>query len=756
VNARDPRAESSSASPSISSTPSASKTSLSAPVAWPRALRGGALAGIATLAPILTLGVLAASALGNHAAAIGIPAAFVSVALGGVIVGALGKSAVPVPGLGSATVLMFAGLYVRLADDPAIGPQEDACAMALVVALMGLLQIVFGRLRLGSIAKFVPHPVLAGFMNAVAVLIMIAQLPLLLGIPLAAWKAGSVLPGGIQPAALAVAVLSGATVWIAATRLPGRPAALIGLTVGCIAAAALHVLAPAIGIGPSAGLVPTSVPTPEAWVPLFSKTEAMFLIFERHGRELITTVVLLAVVGSLETVLNGIATDHDLGHRHDPDRELMVFGVANIAIAAFGALPIVHWRSRALALRRTAGPGSRPVVVAAITTGVAFAVFGALFSYLPMAVLGGVMVMVGFALVDAWTRRLLVMLARGSREPLLLLNLAIVLIVFALTVWQGFLVGVVVGVVLALGLFIRAMNRSLVRARLTAASRPSRRVYLPAQEAVLSGSRAQIEIVVLEGALFFGNLERLATEVLSMADHVRVVVLDLRRVTTLDASAAVSLHRLHNQLAQRDVRLLLAGVIEGAAHHHALSAADVARELEASSFGDADRALEAAEAYLLAAADATMSDADERRLADSVLAHDMDVSELDALTDYLSRRECVAGEIVFRTGDPGDCLFVLARGSITILLFDADGRPGQRFVSFSTGMIFGETAMLDGAGRSASARADTDCVLFALTREALDRLVVDHPALGAKVYRNMALHLSQRLRSASIAWRDAD
>jgi MFS superfamily sulfate permease-like transporter len=721
-------------------------------VPWPRALVGGGIAGVATVAPILTLGVLAASALGTHAAAIGIPAAFVSVALGGAIVGALGRAAVPAAGLSSATVLIFAGFFVRLANDPALGPREDACAMALVVALMGLVQILFGRLRFGSIAKFVPHPVLAGFMNAVAVLIVLAQLPLLFGVPLASWKGASPF-ASILPGALALGAFVAATIWIVTAKLPGKPAVLIGLAAGCVAAAILHVAFPALALGPTAGLVPTRVPTPAAWAPLFEH-DGMALVFARHGRDLLVTGVLLAIIGSLETVLNAVATDHDVGHRHDPDRELMVFGLANLAVAAFGALPVVYWRSRALALRRMAGPGPRPAVVGAIATGLTFALLAEFIADLPMAILGGVMVMVGIALIDGWTRRLIRMALRGPRDPLLLINLGVVALVFVLTIREGFVVGVVAGVILALVLFIRAMNRSLVRARLSAAARPSRRVYPPAQEAALVQRRRGIELVVLEGALFFGNLERLATEVLATADHVRVVVLDLRRVTTLDASGAVALARLSEQLQRRDVRLLLAGVASGSAHHHEFLAADAARDFASTSFADADRALEAAEAHLLAELDGATVETIE--LSESVLAHDLEPGEIATLAGYLTRREYAAGEIVFRTGDAGTSLFVLARGSITILLFDADGAPGQRFVSFSTGMIFGETAMLDGAGRSASARADTDSLLLELTQVALDRLAAGHPALGVKVYRNVALHLSQRLRSASIAWREAD
>ena len=81
--------------------------------------------------------------------------------------------------------------------------------------------------------------------------------------------------------------------------------------------------------------------------------------------------------------------------------------------------------------------------------------------------------------------------------------------------------------------------------------------------------------------------------------------------------------------------------------------------------------------------------------------------------------------------------------------------PDQRFASFAAGVIFGETAMLDGQGRSADAIADSDATVHELTSDALDALIAADAALGARLMRNIAVHLSERLRSASAAWADS-
>jgi glutaminase len=114
-------------------------------------------------------------------------------------------------------------------------------------------------------------------------------------------------------------------------------------------------------------------------------------------------------------------------------------------------------------------------------------------------------------------------------------------------------------------------------------------------------------------------------------------------------------------------------------------------------------------------------------------------------------RDVAAGECVFAQGDAADALYLLSRGSISVI----DRARAQRFISFSPGMCFGELAVLDGGGRSADAVADMDSTVYALPAAALAAMHRADPAIAAQVYRNLAQHLSERLRTASAAWRQA-
>jgi SulP family sulfate permease len=723
-------------------------------------LFAGMIVAIVTLAGWLTVALLAYVPLGAAAAEFGIPAACITVSLGGVVVAALGRSALPVGGLSSATVLIFAGAVAQLAADPLVHLDHPSDVRALIavascsVILMGLVQILIALLRLGSLARYVPQPVLAGFMNGVALLVMLAQLPMLLGIATPIWMHGRIAAlSQAQPATLAVGLATTAAFIVTARLWPRAPAALVGLGVGCALYAVLRTAAPELALGPLAGANGGHLSSaPTALLPLFDDPVAAGLL-SRHAQELVITGALLAIVGSLEIVLNALATDQQLNRRHDPNRELLAFAIGNLACGLFGGLPLVYWRARAAALARAGSATHWAAAACAIATALLYAAGSRLIALLPLAVLAGIMVMVAWGLVDRWTRALLARSATDIRSRDLWLNLALVAVVFGVTVWHGFLAGVGLGILLAMGLFIQALNRSLVRARWSAADQPSRRLYPAAQEAVLREARQQILVIELEGVLFFGNADRLAAQLEQDPDR-RFVVIDLRRISMIDASGATLLAQLGPRLAHEGRRLLLAGVAEDNRHGRALVALSASGAARAW-FADADQAVEAAEMQLLEERGLALTET-EIPLEQCSLLHGLDAGQLARLQPLLPRRRVAVKELLFCQGDPGDRVYVLTRGSITVSSAGDDAhRLRQRYVSFSPGMMLGETAMLDGQGRTADAIADAPSVVHTLTREALEQLRGEDPVLAERLMTNIARHLSERLRHAAAAWRNA-
>lgn len=708
--------------------------------AWWRQALGGAAGSLAVLAVPLSLGLVAFAPLGAAAGPVGLWATAVTSVLGGLVYALASRAQVPAAGPSSATALILAGLLLNLLDSAV--PVAQALALcAAAVSLSGGWQWLLARLGFARLVRLVPRPVLAGFMNGVALLILVGQLPLLLGL-LPGTPLG---PQGLaqaQAGALLVGLGTAALTLATARWRPRWPAALLGLVLGALAAAVLQLLWPGLAVGPGMGV--SALVLPQVW-PLAPLAQGGGLL-QAHGGTVLVSAAVLALIGALESLLTLLALDEQFGGRHDPRRELQALGLCNLLCGALGSLPVVTLRARALAVRQAGGDGAGALLLGSLALAVVLTAGAPLLAWLPLPVLGGIMLVIGIGLLDHWSGRLLRHGWRGESSVELRASLAVMLAVCITTLWQGFAAGVALGVLLSMLLFIRRMNRSLLRQRLTGEQQPSRRAYPAPLEARLAALRPAIHTWELEGALFFGNAHRLRAHAEAALPRLRVLVLDLHRVTSVDDTGTAALAGLARLLQQHRVALLLAGVQPGDGTARALQAFGLALPL----YPDADRAIEAAEQLLLGEVKDTTLAARPLPACDLLLG--LDDTQLATVRALLTERRLFENEVLFRQGDAADGLYLLTLGSISIIGRDDAGVQTRRFVSLSAGMMIGETAWLDGGGRSADAVADTFAVVHHLGSAALSTLQARHPAVAAQLHRNIALHLSRRLRAASTAW----
>jgi CRP-like cAMP-binding protein/anti-anti-sigma regulatory factor len=514
----------------------------------------------------------------------------------------------------------------------------------------------------------------------------------------------------------------------------------------------LQTTLPSAALGPLTGALPAAWPHPETLAPWFGRGDASLL--HRHAAAALSAGLVMALIGTLELVLNNLAMDQACHTRTDPRREVLALGAANIASGLVGGLPLLLLRARALHMLQAGGRTRASLYVCCIGFAVLGLVAAPLLSMLPQVVLGGMMVTVYLLTVDPWSLNLALQWCRGRREAEVQLALGVVALVCAVTVVLGFPAAVAVGAALSMMLFIRSMNRSLVRQRYGGDAMPSRRIYAVADEARLQALRPRVTVLELEGALFFGSADRVAELADSLDGSCHTLVLDFRRVSLIDSSGAVVLQQLHRRLAERGLSLLLAGV--AADNRHGRVLAQFVGEGLGAELGmpDIDQAMERAELQLLAQAgfEPLRETVPVEQLS---LMDGLDAAQRARLAACLQPRRLVAGECLFRQGDPGDRLYAISSGSIDVLNAPVPGSTAlrQRYVSLSPGMMLGETAMLDGGGRSGEAVAVGDTEVHALDQSTLMRLRDEDPLLYAQVFRNVALHLSQRLRAAAWAWR---
>ena len=730
-----------------------------------RSALGGAAGAVVTLALILAVGLIAVTPLGVQAAPIGILASFTCVVVSAGLYSLLGRNALPAGSPTSATALIVATFVAKMAAGapdraaPELALQVIA-ALACTVSLMGLLQILAASLNLGRLVRFVPQPVLAGFMNGVVLLILMSQLPALLGLPQdvfqrQGWSALSQLQWGALALGLSVAAL----VWLLAWKWPKLPTALFGLLAGVGAYHGLLALWPGMHMGPTLGAIDATLASP-GLLSLMRADMPTTALLQTHLKLIVSTAFILALVGSLESLLNLRANEQQWGGHHNERRELASQGLANLIGGALGALPMLQVRVRSAGIRLCGGHG-RAGAIGAVLASAAMIFIGANWmAALPLAVLAGLMVVIARALIDQWSGSLWHALMLAPRRRAAASSLAIIALVCLTTAWWGPGAGVGLGLLLSIAVFLRNMNRGLVRSSNSALSRHSRRVYPAELQPALAQVRQRIWVLDLEGAFFFGSADRVAEAADSLGPELRFLVLDLHRVSRIDDTAALVLSRAEAGLSRRGVTLLLAGVGPGSAQRKQLQAFLSADDASVSErwFRDADLAIEHAELHLLAQTPTSPSSPDLRATMDrevpaeqSALMQGLDSGQCQRLTQAMQLRQLKAGQPLFQEGDAGDSLYVLTRGSISIV-----GAHGQRFVSYSPGTLFGELSFVDRQSRSAGALADSDSLVLSLSRDALDDLARSDPLLCQKVQHNIAAQMSMRLRAASDAWREAE
>jgi anti-anti-sigma regulatory factor len=260
---------------------------------------------------------------------------------------------------------------------------------------------------------------------------------------------------------------------------------------------------------------------------------------------------------------------------------------------------------------------------------------------------------------------------------------------------------------------------------------------------VLSQAMKSVAVVELDGPLFFGTADRIFASVERLPRSVKYVVVDLRRVQALDATAGAVLARTRVRLEIEKRTLLLCGGPEGIA--------SVDGPLP-PAFPDRDRAVEWIEGRILEEAGLHATDASIDPAAIGQLLG-LDAQETHRLLGVTEIRELPAGAAVFREGDAGSELYFLLHGRLSIYL-TRDGTRGTRVVTFLPGNTFGDVAFIDGRPRTASAVCDVDCRVLLLSRAGLDRLALEAPEVVAHIYASLALDIAGRLRNTDMLLRE--
>lgn len=457
--------------------------------------------------------------------------------IAGFLISALGGSRVQIGGPTAAFIPVVFGVIERFGYG----------GLVLCTLLAGLMLIGAGVLRIGTLMKYMPQPVITGFTAGIAVSIVLSQLKDLLGLHMGAVPAEFFArigvyarhAGDFTPMALAIAL--GSVALVAALRRwrPGWPAFLIAVAAATVVCAFLTL--PIETIGTRFGGIPTELP--HLTIP--------HIPFERT-RDLFPSAFTIAFLAGVESLLSAVVADGMIGGRHRSNCELVAQGTANVASALFSGLPATG------ALARTATnvrAGARSPVA-----GMLHACFLLLFMlvlapwmrYVPLASLAAVLIIVAWNMAEIGSFKHLLRGPVGDR--------AVLILTFALTVMFDLTIAIEVGLVLAAFLFMHRMSEvvamkshTLVDEEVDDLESPP----MPSQRAIVP---RDVEVYQVSGPLFFAVANRLDEVLDQFPKPPRAFILRLGLVPLIDASGVTALRQLVRRCSQRGTRVIFSGL----------------------------------------------------------------------------------------------------------------------------------------------------------------------------------------------------
>lgn len=450
----------------------------------------------------------------------------------GLAVSLLGGSRVQIAGPTGAFVVILAGITAKYGID----------GLQIATLMAGFMLLALGLARMGSIIRFIPDPVIAGFTTGIGVIIWVGQWKDFFGLHPAPGThfhekllhALEVLPQ-LHVATTLLALLALA-VNLLTPRVPGLrriPGPLVALVVAGVVQAIFH-FDGVVTIGSAFGGIPSGLP--HFSPPDFSAS---------HVIELIGPAFTIAMLGAIESLLSAVVADGMAGTRHDSNQELIGQGIANIVAPLFGGFAATGAVARTATSIRNGGNSPVAGIVHVATLVLTILFLAPLAASVPLCALASILFVVAYNMSElrhfAWIVR------KAPRA-----DVAILLITFLLTVFVDLVVAVNVGVILATLQFMRRMASSVEVLQLSDADLRSELgrkapLQLPAGVMVYS----------IEGPFFFGAVENFERALAQTHTDPKLLVLRLRRVPFMDVTALETLEEVIRNFARRRVRVAL-------------------------------------------------------------------------------------------------------------------------------------------------------------------------------------------------------
>jgi SulP family sulfate permease len=667
---------------------------------------------------------------------------FLSAAIGGFVVTIRSSLYFTVAGpessISAVLAALVAGLVHRLVAQGAV---EDAInsaiiVMALATVLTGILLIGLGIARAGRAIRFVPYPVIGGFLGATGWLIIIGAAQVTTDQAVAIDFAAALFDRSsflklLAGAVVAIAILSGRHYLRSSLALPGL------LLAGIVAT---HLVLRLVGI-------PLAEAQADGW--MFKPQSASGIIFpwqfEDLGRfpwgalpSLFGDLLAVMFVTAVTVLLNTTGIELATRREADLDRELNAHGIANLLAGAFGAYISCVSVSRSTLIYSAGATGRLSGVTVAVISAAIVVLDPSFLGYMPRCVLGGLLFSLGLDLLYRWVfvswRQL------APIEYLSLLAIAVIIIVW------GFIAGLLIGIVIGCATFALSASRiNAIKFSFDGSEYQSLLDRGPEELAVLAVHGHELQGMCLQSYLFFGSANRLYEHVkalLTERPECRFLLFDFRLVTGIDSSATNSFTQIKQAADQSGAQVVLVNMtpkIQNAFRTIWLNSEDVL------AVSNLDRALELCENAII---DAYRAPGGETKSLCEWLTKVLNAEQAQQLAQWCKRLDVAAGQIIARQGEPADSMHFILQGRVSITV-DVGNERIVRVRSLGPHTTIGEMGLITGRVRSATIKTEVASILYVLEAATFERIKTSDPAIYQALLRYVITVMSERLNFAS-------
>ncbi|HLA35240.1 MAG TPA: SulP family inorganic anion transporter [Rhodocyclaceae bacterium] len=709
----------------------------------------GALAAMLVALPAsIAFGVTVYAAIGPAYAASGALAGIIGATVVGLIASAFGGTdrLISAPCAPAAAVLSaFAIDLVK----QGVAPGTIVLLLVMLGIVAGAVQMLLGFVGVGRLIRYIPFPVVSGYLSGVGLIIIGSQIPKFLGIPGKHWWDAVLSPWLWDWRGIAI---GGVTVGVAliTPRLTHKvPSTILGIVAGLIAYLLLALQDASLWQLENNPLVIGSLGV--GIDGFFASVNARWLeignLRLNQIAGLFGSALTLAVLLSIDTLKTCVVLDQMTRGRHDSNRELIAQGLANVAAVSVGGMPGAGTMGATMVSLSSGAVTRMTGVIEGVFALIAALLLGSFIAWIPVATLAGILIVIGVRMIDKEPLRFL-------QSNATVFDFAVVMVVVIVAITVGLIAASAVGVALAIILFLREQIGSSVVRHKMYVNQISSTWYRPEDEMhILSKKGDQAVIFELQGSLFFGNTQALYSELEQEINTRSFVIIDLKRVQSVDVTAAHMLNQVRDAIKERGAVLIFSNIRENLPNGRNLREFFEQTGLLESD-GDSARIFPELDSAIAWVEDRILG---ERELAPEIETP-MQLQEMDifvkhkdeTLKDLEARmqlRTYQAGDAVYVQGEAGDELFWVRRGAVHIMAPLGAGRS-KHIASYGRGDFFGGMSFLDNQLRNNDAVAVTTTEVYVLSLEQFNQIAEHHKKLALQLVTAMARTLAMRLKYA--------